>query len=397
MATVIRLPQLGLTMTEGVIGQWYVREGDTVTKGMPIVSVETDKLTNDVESEIDGIVLKRCAGEGDVLEVQRPLCLVGAAGEEIPSLQEENGSGSCASTADAEPPTDGKMEQACSTQTERTENGRIRVSPLARKTAERAGLDLRSMTGSGNGGRIVLQDVLAAIARDAAPRMTAEADHGVRMSSRRRVIAQRMLASHQQIPAVTLILKADVTELMRLRGACGTECGSKYSVNDFILKAVSLALQAYPRLASSIEDDRVCEHTALHVGMAVSTPDGLVVPVIRNIDRRSLAAISACAKYLAERARNGGLTSDDCTGSNLGMRGVESFTPIINQPEAAILGVGTIETELRLADGAPIEYRVMRLCLTFDHRLLDGDMAADFAAYIKQLLEHPLRLIVERA
>ena len=291
------------------------------------------------------------------------------------------------------------------------------MSPLARKTAAKLGVDLSKLTGSGPSGRIRQQDVLAAAnaAQTAAPAAAAapaarpaakgglelmEGDTVVKLAGMRKVVAQRMLQSHTEIPPVTQNTKVDVTELMKFRKMLLAETGSKYSVNDLILKATAKCLRAHPEVLVSLDGDQVIQRAHVNLGMAVALDAGLIVPVIRDADRLGLDALSAAAKDLASRAKSNKLTPDEYKGStfsvsNLGMFGIETFTPIVNQPDAAILGVCAVEDELVMDDqGGISKHQVMRLSFTYDHRLIDGAVAAKFVMALRDLLEKPMSIIL---
>jgi len=280
-----------------------------------------------------------------------------------------------------------------------------RLTPLARRMAAEYGLDTAALTGSGYAGKITKLDVLAAKDRPQDSVVQAEAAaQGVRrekLRGMRKVVAQRMLRSHTEIPPVTQTMKADVTALMEARERLNkaAQDGRKYSVNDFVLAAVAKALARHRNMLVSLEGDEIVHKESVNLGMAVSVENGLLVPVIVDADRLTLAELSDIARELATRARNGKLSPDEYKGgafsvTNLGMFGIESFTPIINQPEAAILGVCAVQEELALRNGAVCVRKVMRTSLTFDHRLLDGAGAARFQQEVTRLLENPIEIVL---
>ena len=398
MAYEVLMPQLGLTMEEGTVSQWVKHEGDPVKTGDVLLEITTDKLTNEVTSEHDGVLLKIVAQEGEDVPVKGLLCYVGQAGESVGD----------APAAPAAAPAAAPVAGA-----------RLRVSPLARKTAAKLGVDLSKLTGSGPSGRIRQQDVLAAAnaAQTAAPAPAAaaapaarpaakgglelmEGDTVVKLAGMRKVVAQRMLQSHTEIPPVTQNTKVDVTELIKFRKMLLAETGSKYSVNDLILKATAKCLRAHPEVLVSLDGDQVIQRAHVNLGMAVALDAGLIVPVIRDADRLGLDALSAAAKDLASRAKSNKLTPDEYKGStfsvsNLGMFGIETFTPIVNQPDAAILGACAVEDELVMDDqGGISKHQVMRLSFTYDHRLIDGAVAAKFVMALRDLLEKPMSIIL---
>ena len=393
MATEIRMPQLGLTMTEGVIGGWLKNEGDTIKKGEALLQVETDKITNQIESEAEGTILSIAANEGDTVPVQGLLCIVGQPDEKIEAFQ---------ANAVKEPtPTEGASIPVLSKKEVSKQGNRIKISPLAKKMAIAMNIKYEGITGSGPGGRIVQKDILGYTGR-IQQQQNDEIDpeeKRVKMKGMRRVIAERMLKAHTEIPSVTQNMKIDVTELMQLREKVNEGRENRFSVNDFILLATAKALAANKNILVSLDGEEAVYHEHVNIGMAVSTPDGLITPVIRDIDKMGLEALSSAARDFALRAREGKLEVHEYKGStftvsNLGMFGIETFTPIINQPEAAILGVCTIEDELALAEAAVSVRKKMRISLTYDHRLIDGAEAARFQMAIRELIEHPLNIFL---
>ena len=412
MAFEVLMPQLGLTMEEGTVSQWVKHEGDAVKTGDVLLEITTDKLTNEVTSEHDGVLLKIVAQEGEDVPVKGLLCYVGQAGESV-------GDAPAAAPAAAAPAAAPAAPAAAPAAVPVAAGARLRVSPLARKTAAKLGVDLSKLTGSGPSGRIRQQDVLAAAnaAQTAAPAPAAaaapaarpaakgglelmEGDTVVKLAGMRKVVAQRMLQSHTEIPPVTQNTKVDVTELMKFRKMLLAETGSKYSVNDLILKATAKCLRAHPEVLVSLDGDQIIQRAHVNLGMAVALDAGLIVPVIRDADRLGLDALSAAAKDLASRAKSNKLTPDEYKGStfsvsNLGMFGIETFTPIVNQPDAAILGVCAVEDELVMDDqGGISKHQVMRLSFTYDHRLIDGAVAAKFVMALRDLLEKPMSIIL---
>lgn len=421
MATEIKMPQLGLTMEEGTVERWLKSVGDEIKAGEPILEITTDKLTNEVEAETDGILLKIVADEGTDVPVQGILGYIGQAGESIDAAGAPETSVPAAAPAAASVPEAAVIVPAV------TENGKkVRISPLARKIAIQKGIDYTVLKGTGPGGRIIKRDVLAAEnattaaakkapeapSSDAAPKAQAsgsmfpvknlelmEGDTTEKLSGMRKVVAQRMYTSAVEIPAVTQTVKADVTKLMALRQRL-KEDGRHFAVNDWILKAVAKALKKHPEMLVSLDGETIIHRAHINLGMAVALDSGLIVPVIRDADTLGLEALSEKARDLANRARSNQLGADEYKGStftvsNLGMFGVESFSPIINQPDAAILGVCCTEDELVMEDDGTItKHQVMRISLTFDHRLVDGAVAAKFEMTIRDLLENPMDILL---
>ena len=410
MAFEVCMPQLGLTMEEGTVSQWIKHEGDAVKTGDVLLEITTDKLTNEVTSEHDGVLLKIVAQEGEDVPVKGLLCYVGQPGEAV---------GDAPAAAAAAAPAAPAAPAAAPVPAPVAAGGaRIRISPLARKTAAKLGVDVSGIVGSGPSGRIRQQDVLAAakapkaaapVAAEPAPTAKPvsktglelmEGDTVSKLAGMRKVVAQRMLQSHTEIPPVTQNTKVDVTELMKFRKMLLAETGNKYSVNDLILKATAKCLRQHPEVLVSLDGDQVIQRAHVNLGMAVALDAGLSVPVIRDADRMGLDALSAAAKDLASRAKSNKLTPDEYKGStfsvsNLGMFGIETFTPIVNQPDAAILGVCAVEDELVMDDEGHIsKHQVMRLSFTYDHRLIDGAVAAKFVMALRDLLEKPMSIIL---
>lgn len=413
MAYELLMPQLGLTMEEGTVSQWIKKEGDAVKVGDVILEITTDKLTNEVVSEYEGTLIKIVAQEGEDIPVKGLLAYIGQPGEAV------GGAAAPAPAAEAAPaaPAAAPAPIAAS-------GKRIRISPLARKTAAKMGVDYSAIAGTGPSGRIVLKDILAAAeAQKAAPAPAAaapapeaapaakpaapktglelmEGDTVIKLAGMRKVVAERMLASHTEIPNVTQNIKVDVTELMKFRKMLLETTGKKYSVNDLILKATAKCLRAHPEMLVSFDGNQIIQRAHVNLGMAVALDNGLIVPVIRDADKMGLDELAATAKDLAKRAKENKLGADEYKGStfsvsNLGMFGIETFTPIINQPDAAILGVCAIADELALDDeGNVTKKQVMRLSVTLDHRLLDGAVVAKFQMDLRDLLQSPMSILL---
>lgn len=417
MAYEVLMPQLGLTMEEGTVSQWIKHEGDEVKTGDVIVEITTDKLTNEVASEHDGVLLKIVAQEGEDIPVKGLLAYIGQPGEAVgdaPAAPAAAPAAEAAPAAAAAPATAPAPVAA---------NGkRIRISPLARKTAAKMGVDYSGIAGTGPSGRIVVKDILAAAeaqknAPAAAPAAAAapakkeapkaglelmEGDTVVKLTGMRKVVAERMLASHTEIPPVTQNIKVDVTELMKFRKMLLAETGKKYSVNDLVLKAIAKCLTQHPEILVSFDEanHQIIQRKHVNIGMAVALDAGLITPVIRDADKMGLDTLSATAKDLAARAKENKLTADEYKGStitvsNLGMFGIETFTPIINQPDSVIVGVCAIEDELQMDDeGKLSKHQVMRLSVTLDHRTLDGAVVAKFEMDLRDILQNPMSIVL---
>ena len=415
MAYEILMPQLGLTMEEGTVSSWLKHEGDAVKAGEAILEITTDKLTNEVTSEHDGVLLKIVAQEGEDIPVKGLLGYIGEAGEQVGGA-----------AAPAAVPVEAVAPAAASAAViapaaVSAGGGRIRISPFARKLAANMDVDYSALTGSGPSGRIVAKDIYAAAeARKSAPAVAPaapaaapaapaakkgglelmEGDTIAKLSGMRKVVAERMLQSHTEIPPVTQNTKVDVTALMKFRKSLIETAGKKFSVNDLILKATAKVLRAHPEVLVSYDNGQVIQRAHANLGMAVALDAGLIVPVIRDADKMGLDELAAKAKDLATRAKENKLTTDEYKGStfsvsNLGMFGIETFTPIVNQPDAGILGVCAIQDELVMDDEGNIsKHQVMRLSFTYDHRLIDGAVAAKFIMDLRDLLQSPMNILL---
>ena len=423
MAYELLMPQLGLTMEEGTVSQWIKKEGDAVKVGDVILEITTDKLTNEVVSEYEGTLIKIVAQEGEDIPVKGLLAYIGQPGEAVGGAAP-----AAAPAAEAAPAAAAPAAPAAAPAPVAANGQRRRISPLARKTAAKMGVDYSGIAGSGPSGRIVLKDILAAAeAQKAAPAAAApvaeaapaaapaapakpaapkaglelmEGDTVIKLAGMRKVVAERMLASHTEIPNVTQNIKVDVTELMKFRKTLLAMTGKKYSVNDLVLKATAKCLRQHPEMLVSFDGNQIILRALVNLGMAVALDAGLIVPVIRDADKMGLDELAATAKDLATRAKENKLGADEYKGStfsvsNLGMFGIETFTPIINQPDAAILGVCAIQDELALDDeGNVTKKQVMRLSVTLDHRLLDGAVVAKFQMDLRDLLQNPMSILL---
>ena len=416
MAYEILMPQLGLTMEEGTVSSWLKHEGDAVKAGEAILEITTDKLTNEVTSEHDGVLLKIVAQEGEDIPVKGLLGYIGEAGEQV-------GGAAAPAAVSVEAAAPAAVSAAViAPAAVSAGGGRIRISPFARKLAANMDVDYSALTGSGPSGRIVAKDIYAAAeARKSAPAAAPaaapatapaapaakksglelmEGDTIAKLSGMRKVVAERMLQSHTEIPPVTQNTKVDVTALMKFRKSLIETAGKKFSVNDLILKATAKVLRAHPEVLVSYDNGQVIQRAHANLGMAVALDAGLIVPVIRDADKMGLDELAAKAKDLATRAKENKLTTDEYKGStfsvsNLGMFGIETFTPIVNQPDAGILGVCAIQDELVMDDEGNIsKHQVMRLSFTYDHRLIDGAVAAKFIMDLRDLLQSPMNILL---
>ncbi len=438
MATAICMPKNGMDMEEGTIVKWLKNVGDRIEKDEPFMEIETDKITMETESPVSGVLLAKLYEDGAVVPVLTAVGYIGEPGEKVPETQaaapaEEKKEAPAAPVQTAAPakvlsggngiPATPYAKKLASDNgvdlaevTPSGHHGEIRgvdvenaihaqpkATPLARAMAADMGIDLKNVTGSGYGGKIMSADLTPEERAnvEAAVKEIEEVLERRKLSGMRKVIAQRMSASHTEIPNVTQNIKVDVTELLALRAKInqGKEKPDKVSVNDIIIKAVGRAAAEFERFRMTLEGNEYVVHDQINVGMAVGIEDGLVVPVIKDVDKKSLVEVSKKAKELAKKAREGKLMPDEMgdgriTISNIGMYGTHSFTPIINQPEASIVGVCGTEDELALVDGEVVVRKKMMICVTFDHRILNGTEVCEFESYLKNLLENPISILI---
>jgi pyruvate dehydrogenase E2 component (dihydrolipoamide acetyltransferase) len=438
MADIV-MPRLSDTMEEGTILRWLKRDGEELRRGEELVEIETDKATMTYESDQEG-VLATVASEGDTLAVGELIARVTAPGEAAApdgGAQADTGTaapdgasspgqadGAAAAVAGATPPP--AQAQAAPAQGSPAGTARVKASPLARRVARESGVDLRMLTGTGPGGRIVRADVLgqdragasATAAPAQAPAATPSLEERVatakgettilELTRTQQTIARRMAESKATIPHFTLQAEVDMDECVRLRTElkrlarpeAGAEAGGHVDAptyNDMVVKACALALREHPRANGSYRDGRLQLHSRINVGVAVAAEDALIVPTVFDADEKSLGEIARETRALAERVRAGTITPPELGGgtfsvSNLGMYGVRSFTAIINPPQAAILSVGSMEQRAVVRDGELAAGHTMALTLACDHRILYGADAAVFLARIRELLETPSAL-----
>jgi pyruvate dehydrogenase E2 component (dihydrolipoamide acetyltransferase) len=414
MATRIDMPQLGLTMEKGTILQWLRAEGETVQKGQPVVLIQTEKVEYEVEAPAPGALLRVVAKEGMELPVGGLMGILGQPGEDVSALLA--GAPSVAPSADSAPDRGAERgRRAPSPPTEtisasgvvpaREPGERIKISPVAKKLAQEHGIDITTLTPTGPDGRIVREDVERAIASRAAvpaaarvPESAAAIPEVIPLSGIRKVIFDRMGQSWREAARVTLFADADMTELVTLRQArladWERQFGIKPSYSDLMHMAVARALREEPRINCRLDGQAVRIRKEINLAFAVDLGEGLVAAVIRDADKKSLGDLAKVTRDLADRARSGRLAPDDMadgtfTVTNLGTVGVESFTPIINPPQAGILGIGKIMEKPVVLHGGVHIRSMMTLSLVFDHRLIDGAPAARFLAKVKELLEQP--------
>lgn len=412
MATPLPMPKLGLTMEEGTILKWRKDEGEAVEKGEIILDIQTDKVEYEVESPDGGLLLKTLAGEGDVVPCGTDIAVIGEEGENI------SGFGGTPAKAPVEtepeavealptpPPAPSKTAPApaapAAAQPART--GRIFASPAARRVARELGIDYRTLKGSGPGGRIVQADVRAAAASGIPAAVTAAASGpaavagSTPLAGMRKIIAERMLSSWSQVPRITMQAEVDLTNLLAVREASRqaweNDLGVKVSINDLILFYTARAVRRCPAVNVRLTENALEQMQDVNIGVAVAVDQGLMVPVIRGADQKSIDAISRESRALAEAARAGALGLDALEGgtftvSNLGAYGVDHFSAIINHPESAILSVGAARERAVVRNGEVVARTTAFVGINADHRVVDGAPAAEFLSTLKEMLEHP--------
>jgi pyruvate dehydrogenase E2 component (dihydrolipoamide acetyltransferase) len=449
MAEII-MPKAGDAMTEGKVVRWYKQPGDAVKRGEPVAEIETDKVNLDLEAESDGVLGQHQAKEGDMIPVGQVLVHVLAEGEKDaePAAKKEQPSkpeapAPEAATApqgrrstdrkDSVKHTTGEYHEAIEQKGPRRDKAapdtgeaapaasgdRKRSSPLARRMAQDLGVSLDDVQGSGPRGRIVAADVKDAGQASAPPAEGAQpASHAegraearptsapsletkiIPLSAMRRTIARRLAESTGPIPHFYLTADYDVTSLMSIRQQMVELTGTKVSLNDFIIRAIALALRHHPNVNASWGEDAITQHGEVHVGVAVATQDGLITPIVRNADQKSVSEIATEVRALADKAKNRKLKPEEYQGStftisNLGAWGIEEFTAIINPPNAAILAIGTAEARPVADANRQIVVRDrMKVTMSCDHRIIDGASGAEFLKTLRQYLEQPLRLVM---
>jgi pyruvate dehydrogenase E2 component (dihydrolipoamide acetyltransferase) len=411
MATEIKLPRLGQGMESGTIVKWLKSEGDKVEKGEPLYELDTDKVTQEVEADASGVLLKIAVAEGEV-EVGKTIAVIGEQGEKVETPEAEPSADGSQEEGSPGPARDEERErgrQASSEQSEQvteikapTDNGsgRIKASPLARRIARERGIDLSAVAGTGPDGRVVAEDVERAAASGAPVPAAAQAaaTEGVeveQLSSMRKTIARR-LTEAWEAPVFQLGITVDMGRALELRERL-VELhgdGAKPTISDLITKVSAAALMRHRAVNAHYKGDTVELFPTANIGIAVAIPKGLVVPVIQGCERKSIAEIAATRSALVDRARSGKLQQSDLDGgtftiSNLGMYGVERFIAVLNPPQAAILAVGSVEEKVVAVDGEPAVRPRMELTLTCDHRAIDGATGAEFLRDVKTFLEEP--------
>lgn len=458
MATQVVMPKLSPTMEEGQLSRWLKKEGDSVSMGEPLAEIDTDKATMEMQALGNGVLRKILINEGESAPLGQLIAIIGEPDEDISAMLGQATSGQPATEnkesaqAEAQTSDDGGKQQEAVTEQPQTaqqppaadspkqqaatsgngagaanQGGRLIVSPLAARMAAEAGIDLRSLSGSGPGGRIVKRDIEAAMSAGQAPAEVAPAQAPQRhlravapgapgaqqpaqtgasayrdepTSVMRQTIARRLVTSIGPVPHFFLTTEIEMDRASELRRSINEmDAELKVSLNDLIIKVAAAALIQHPQINASFQDKAVRYYESADIGVAVAIEDGLITPVVRAAERKSISEISQEVKELAGRARSRKLMPEEYTGatfsiSNLGMLGIDEFTAVINPPEAAILAVGAVTQKPVVRDGEIVVRQMMRVTMSCDHRVIDGATGARFLQTFKKLLENPLLMIV---
>ena len=428
MASKVMMPKLSPTMEEGQIARWLKKEGDSVSMGEPLAEIDTDKATMEMQALTTGVLRKILINEGESAPLGALIAIVGEANEDISSLLSESAAAPTPSPAPAKSEPEPKSPPATSAPTDNgnravetapAATGRVIVSPLAARMAADAGIDLRSLQGSGPGGRIVKKDIESAMnagkatgqiqafpraveAKAFTPPVVAGASpyRDEPITEIRRTIAKRLVTSIGPVPHFFLTAEIEMDRAAEMRRNINAlDPDLKISVNDIIIKCAAVALLQHPAVNASFQDKYIRYYERADIGVAVAIEDGLITPVVRSADQKSLSQIASEVREMAERARSRKLKPEEYTGatfsiSNLGMFGIDEFTAVINPPEAAILAVGAMTPKPVVRDNAVVVRQMMRVTMSCDHRAIDGATGAKFLQTFKKMLENPLYLVV---
>jgi pyruvate dehydrogenase E2 component (dihydrolipoamide acetyltransferase) len=409
MAEIITMPRLSDTMTDGTVAVWHKKVGDQVSEGDLLAEIETDKATMEFESFQEGVLLHIGVEEGKMAPVDSILAVLGEKGEDITDVLKNGAAEQSVEVSEENEEAPQKIQG----ESDKTESAsiaveqpiadvRLKASPLAKKMASEKGIDLRTVSGSGDGGRIVKKDIESFVS--AVPRTPIALVSGeerfeeVPVSQMRKTIAKRLSESKFTAPHFYLTIDVDMDRAHEQREALKQE-GVKVSFNDLVIKASAMALKNHPQVNSSWMGDSIRINHHVHMGVAVAVEDGLLVPVVRHADMKGLQTISAEVRDMAGRARDKKLQPSDWEGntftiSNLGMFGIEEFTAIVNPPDACILAVGGIREEAVVKNGAVAVGRRMKMTLSCDHRVVDGATGSTFLKELKENLELPIRMLL---
>ncbi|SRR6266511_1167151 len=391
MPTELKLPLLGDVMQEGTVAAWLKPDGGSVAKGEPVYRLETDKVTYEVESPEAGY-LKHLVAEGSVVAVGTVVGRIMEVAEEVRASPRARRAARELGVDISTLPAGRRMREADVRAVAAAMPADVQATPAARRLARERGVDLTAL----GGGRLLRERDIP----EATPRVVAASGGGV-LSGRRKVIAERMHASLQQMAQLTVSLEVDFTAALLLRAQLDELWGSQAhpSITELVIRAAVLALREHPALNATLDGEQLTQHASVHLGLAVDADEGLIVPVLSDADKLPLRQLSFAARELSGRARSGGLRLDELQGgtftvTTLGQLGIDFFTPIVNPPQVAILGIGRVFSKLVLHDGKVEERSALYLNLSFDHRAVDGVPAAQYLNAVKRLLELPAALIL---
>lgn len=417
MANVVNMPALSDTMEEGTLVAWHKQVGDSVESGELLAEIETDKAVMEFQSFFDGVLLYIGVEEGQAVPVDAVIAVIGEEGEDYKAIlanaTTDNGTADTPAE-DVIETVSAPLQTTVAPETANSDDSRVKASPLAKAMAKEEGIDLSQVQGSGDDGRIVKRDIQAYLQQPKqepiAPVQTTEQPTTVlpepqgqytdtSVTQMRKVIARRLGQSKYSAPHFYLTMEINMDKLIAARQQIKQLTETKISFNDFVVKAAAKALQAHPKINSAWMEDSIRTYHYVNMGVAVAIDEGLVVPVVRNADTKSLSQIATEIRDLAGKARDRKLTPEQMSGntftiSNLGMFGIDEFTAIINSPDACILAVGAIQPKLVLRDGEVAETQIMKVTLSCDHRVVDGASGAQFLQTLKSILEEPMRLII---
>ena len=390
MATTIVMPQLASTMEKGTIAKWLKQVGDEVTEGEAILEITTDKVDIEVESPASGVLLKILADVGSEVPVKEPVAILGAAGEDVGDISE-------IAVAEAPQATEVKAEAESERDKPVSPKGKIFASPRARRMAKESGVDLTAIAGTGPRGRIVSQDVKKYAAEgkrtvaDARPKPALTPGQVVQLSTIQKMVAERLTMSYRTAPHIDIFMDVNCEKMVALRTMLKAQ-GTRVSYNDIIAKFTSVVLREFPMFNATLVDDGVYLIDEINIGIAAAVGDELIVPVVKNVDKKDIKEIAAESFRIITAAREKKLSLEDISGgtltiTNLGMYGVKSFAAIINPPQVAILALGVIEPRAVVVPGQIIAQQMMTLSLSIDHRVVNGAQGGEFLARLRELLE----------
>ncbi len=385
MATTIVMPQLSSTMENGTIVQWLKQVGDEITEGEPILEITTDKVDIDVESPTSGVLLKLLVDTGDEVPVKEPIAVLGEAGEEIGD----------STIAEPAPQKESKAETEPVLERPAPPKGKIFASPRARRLAKESGVDLSAVTGTGPRGRIVSQDVRKYTKEGKPPVAKAKPEvtpgQIIKLTGIQRTVGERLTMSYRTAPHIDILMDVNCEKMVDLRNLLKAQ-GVRVSYNDILAKYIAVVLREFPRFNSVLEDVGVHLLEDVNIGIAAAIGDELIVPVVKNVDKKDIKEVAADSARIIAAARDKKLSLDDVSGgtltiTNLGMFGVRSFKAIINPPQVAILAVGTIEPRAVVVPGQIIAQQMMSINLSIDHRVVNGAQGGEFLARLRELIE----------